>query len=433
MILNALGHGLGSRGDLPIPLWQFTWAATAALVISFLALGISWQQPKLTFLEQGRPLKTLSKSVKVIEPVARVLSLVLFLLVLTAGIFGTNASDQNLNPVTIYVIFWVVLQILVCFLGDIWKVLSPFDTIAILVERSRSTNPKEAPLWSHWFAPIGAFGFLFFELIHPSGDSPFLLSIGILIYFFCLMIGVYLWGRDWLKEGDSFAVHFRLLAQMAPIYRRQKSIHLRFPLSGLSSSRFTNAEVATLLIILGGVTFDGFGESEMWRDLVGRKSDWANAAVRLFGLVDSIAVITLLFLISVRFMANITDQKPGLLAKTFAPSLVPIVFGYTLAHYLQLAIDESQTFIFQLSDPFGNGWDLFGGTGNRINFNLLNPSFIAWVQAIGVVVGHIAGVIVAHDRAVSSFPEKDAVRSQYVMFLVMVIYSILGLWLLLNA
>ena len=190
MTLNALGHGLGSRGDLPIPLWQFTWAATAALVISFLALGISWQQPKLTFLEQGRPLKTLSKSVKVIEPVARVLSLVLFLLVLTAGLFGTNASDQNLNPVTIYVIFWVVLQILVCFLGDIWKVLSPFDTIGILVERSRSTNPKEAPLWSHWFAPIGAFGFLFFELIHPSGDSPFLLSIGILIYSFCLMIGV---------------------------------------------------------------------------------------------------------------------------------------------------------------------------------------------------------------------------------------------------
>ena len=220
---------------------------------------------------------------------------------------------------------------------------------------------------------------------------------------------------------------------MAPIYKRQKLVHLRFPLSGLSSSRFTNAEVATLLIILGGVTFDGFGESEMWRDLVGRKSHWANAAVRLFGLVDSIAVIALLFLISVRFMANITDQKPGLLAKTFAPSLIPIVFGYTLAHYLQLAIDESQTFIFQLSDPFGWGWDLFGGNGNRINFNLINPSFIAWVQAIGVVVGHIASVIVAHDRAVSSFPEKDAVRSQYVMFLVMVIYSILGLWLLLNA
>jgi len=433
MIFYALGHGLGSRGDLPIPLWQFAWAGTAALVISFLALGTSWRQPKLTFFEQGRPVKNLSKIIEAIEPIIRTLSMGLFFLVLLSGLFGTNASDQNLNPVTLYVIFWVMLQIVVCFLGDIWKVLSPFDTIGLLLERYRLTNSKEAPSWSHWLAPIGAFGFLFFELIHPNGDSPFLLSIGILIYSLCLIMGVIFWGRDWLQVGDTFAVHFRLLAQMAPLRRRQRLVHFRVPLSGLSSSRFTNAEVATLLIVLGGVTFDGFGESEMWRDFVGRKSGWANAAIRLFGLVDSIAVVALLFLISVRFMANITDQKPGLLAKTFAPSLVPIVFGYTLAHYLQLAIDESQTFVFQLSDPFGRGWDLFGGSGSRINFNLVNSSFIAWVQAIGVVIGHIAGVIVAHDRAVSSFPEKDAVRSQYVMFLVMVVYSVLGLWLLLNA
>jgi hypothetical protein len=220
---------------------------------------------------------------------------------------------------------------------------------------------------------------------------------------------------------------------MAPLHISHKSIRFRIPLSGLSSSRFSSPEVATLLVVLGGVTFDGFGESEMWRDLVGRKTGWANAAIRLFGLIDSIAVIALLFLISVKFMANLTDQKPRLLAKIFAPSLVPIVFGYTLAHYLQLAIDESQTFFFQLSDPFGKGWDLFGASGSRINFNLANATVIAWVQAIGVVSGHIAGVIVAHDRAVSSFPEKDAVRSQYVMFLVMVVYSVLGLWLLLNA
>ncbi len=65
-------------------------------------------------------------------------------------------------------------------------------------------------------------------------------------------------------------------------------------------------------------------------------------------------------------------------------------------------------------------------------FTLFNPSAIAWVQAIGVVIGHIAGVVVAHDRAIGSFPKREAVRSQYVMFLVMVVYSVLGLWFLLN-
>tara|TARA_B100001142_G_C14297595_1_gene641504 strand:+ start:351 stop:1652 length:1302 start_codon:yes stop_codon:yes gene_type:complete len=431
--LHVVGHGLGSRGDLPIPLWQFTWACTAALVISFIALGASWHQPKLASLTKGRPSKALSLVTKLFEPIIRLLSTGLFFLVLATGFFGTNASDQNLNPVTLYVIFWVVLQILVCLLGDIWKVLSPFDTIAILLERLGLTKSHQIPDWSHWFAPIGAFAFLFFELIHPNGDSPFLLSTGILVYSSCLIIGVFVWGRDWLKAGDAFAVHFRLLAQMAPLDRKDRTVYFRPPLTGLSTSRFANPEVAVLLIVLGGVTFDGFGESELWRDLVGRKSGWANAAIRLFGLIDSIAIIALLFFISIRFMANLTNQQPRLLVSTFAPSLVPIVFGYTLAHYLQLAIDESQTFIFQLSDPFGRGWNLFGSAGNRINFNLLNASFIAWVQAVGVVIGHIAGVIVAHDRAVSSFPSKDAVRSQYVMFLVMVVYSVLGLWLLLNA
>ena len=221
-------------------------------------------------------------------------------------------------------------------------------------------------------APLGALCFLFFELIHPNGDSPLFLSLGMLIYTSCLLAGVFLWGRDWLMVGDTFAVHFRLLAKMAPVNIEKKSVSFRVPLSGLSTYRFTGAEVATLMIVLGGVTFDGFGESEMWRDFVGRKSDWANAAIRLFGLVDSIGIITLLFLLSVRFMANLTGQKPKHLAKVFAPSLVPIVFGYTLAHYLQLAIDESQTFVFHLSDPLGRGWDLFGGSGSRINFNVIN-------------------------------------------------------------
>ena len=43
-----LAHGVGSRGTLPLPLWQFSWAAIAALVLSFLALGALWRTPKLT-------------------------------------------------------------------------------------------------------------------------------------------------------------------------------------------------------------------------------------------------------------------------------------------------------------------------------------------------------------------------------------------------
>ena len=40
-------HGIVGREDLPIPRWLFGWAATAVLVISFVALAVLWPQPRL--------------------------------------------------------------------------------------------------------------------------------------------------------------------------------------------------------------------------------------------------------------------------------------------------------------------------------------------------------------------------------------------------
>jgi hypothetical protein len=190
---------------------------------------------------------------------------------------------------------------------------------------------------------------------------------------------------------------------------------------------------ATVLIVLGGTTFDGFSESSMWRDVVGVDTGWGGAVTATFGLVASIAAISALYLAGVRSMAGITRREPRDLANLFAPSLVPISFGYAIAHYLQLAVDEIQTFWFRLSDPLGRGWDLFGAADGRIDYTVVSTDAIAWVQALGIVFGHIAGVVVAHDRAVALFGERNAVRSQYVMLGVMVVYSVLGLWLLLES
>ena len=429
-----LAHGVGQLGDLPLPLWQFTWAATAALAVSFVALGTLWQQPRLADGAAGHPLGWTRGVLRLAEPVARIASFTLFLLVLAAGLFGVDESGDNINPVTIYVLFWVVLQTLVCIVGDIWRVLSPFDTIAIGFERRRRDPPGVAPAWSPWVAPVGAGAFLFMELIHPSGDSPRLLAMAMVIYTAVMLVGAWQWGRSWLAQGETAALLFGLLSAMAPLTRDDRGrLRVRPPMSGLATLDTTPAQTATLLVVLGGVTFDGFGESPLWRDLVGRHTGWEDAGVRFVGLVASTAIVAALYLAAVRSMAAITRQQPRHLANTFAPSLIPIVFGYTLAHYLQLAIDETQSFWFRLSDPFGRGWDLFGRAGGSVNFDVISFDALAWTQALAIVIGHIAGVIVAHDRAVALFDERDALRSQYVMLLVMVLYSVLGLWLLLNA
>ena len=431
-MLNTLAHGVGSRGDLPLPLWQFTWAATAALVVSFVALGVLWTQPRLAGAAIGRAIGG-TKLVAIAEPVARTASFLLYLLVLAAGLFGTDTAAANINPVTLYVIFWVVLQGVCVALGDVWKVLSPFDTMAIGLARFRR-EPTEVADVAAWFAPLGALGFLFLELAHPSGDSPRVLGVAVLIYSVAVMTAVWLWGRRWLREGETFAVLFGLLGTLAPLGSDGHGrLRLRPPLSGLASVRVTPAATALILIVLGGTSFDGLSESEFWVDLVGRHQGWTDAWWKMFGLIDAIVAVSGLYLIGVWAMVRATGRPMRELSTRFAPSLMPIVFGYTVAHYLQLAVDETQTFVFRLSDPFGRGWDLFGGADATIDFSIISVDLIAWLQAIAIVLGHIAGVIVAHDLAVANFDRRNAMRSQYLMLLVMVIYSVIGLWLLLNA
>ena len=43
----ALGHGLVTRADLPVPQWLFIWGAGLVLLVSFLALGVLWRTPLL--------------------------------------------------------------------------------------------------------------------------------------------------------------------------------------------------------------------------------------------------------------------------------------------------------------------------------------------------------------------------------------------------
>jgi hypothetical protein len=254
------------------------------------------------------------------------------------------------------------------------------------------------------------------------------------IYSAIVLGGVWKWGRGWLAKAELFAVHFGLMAAMAPLARDGSgALRLRAPLSGLAKLEINRVGTAVLLVILGGVTFDGLGESELFRDLIGRQSGWTEAWYRLAGIVVVTLAVSALYWVSIRSMAKITGQPRPILANLFAPSLVPILFGYTIAHYLQLAFDEMQNFVFRLSDPFGQGWDLFGGAEGVVNFNLVSVDAVAWCQALAVVIGHIAGILVAHDRAVGIFDRLDALRSQFVMLFVMVLYSVLGLWLLLNA
>jgi hypothetical protein len=110
---------------------------------------------------------------------------------------------------------------------------------------------------------------------------------------------------------------------------------------------------------------------------------------------------------------------------------VPIALVYAIAHYFSLFVIQGQYMIPLFSDPFGKGWDLFGTAAFHPNIAVLGPNTIWYVQVAALVLGHVAGLAVAHDRAVTIFRDRqDALRSQYAMLALMVLYTVGGLWLL---
>lgn len=154
------------------------------------------------------------------------------------------------------------------------------------------------------------------------------------------------------------------------------------------------------------------------------------------GLVWAVAAVALLYWAAVALiprLANLRDERePEEMARVFVHSLVPIALAYAVAHYFSLLIFQGQAAFALASDPFGRGWDLLGTGGWGIDYTAIGTVAIAFVQAGAIVVGHVSGVVLAHDRSVALFSVKTATRTQYPMLGVMVLYTIGGLVLLLG-
>jgi hypothetical protein len=111
---------------------------------------------------------------------------------------------------------------------------------------------------------------------------------------------------------------------------------------------------------------------------------------------------------------------------------VPIALAYVVAHYFSFFVRESQYLAIYVSDPFGFGWDLFGTVDYKPNLAPFTPNTVWYVQVATLVGGHVAGLCLAHDRALALFPAEPgrALRTQYPFLVLMVAYTVGGLWLL---
>jgi len=446
----AFAHGLVGRTDLPIPQWLFAWAAAIVLVVSFLALAVLWPTPRL---EGARPRRLFAIPCAV-EVVCGAVGVALFALLVYVGFAGSETPTDNALPTFVYVLFWVGLVPLSVLLGDVFRAFSPWRAIGRAagwtvrrVGGEAIPPPLEYPeRLGRWPALVGLVAFGWLELVSTNGDDPSRLAVLAIVYSVVQLFGMSLYGVEaWARRGDSFGVYFGMFAHMAPLTVRDRALHLRPPLSGLTELTWLPGTIVFVCAIIGITAFDGAAEGAAWASLVSPLQDAFGAlgldarhaleATQTVGLLLSITLVAAIYRLGIEGMRSVAHERtPADLARTFAHSLVPIALAYILAHYFSLLLYQGQATGYLISDPLGDGSDLFGTAASGIDYNALSATAIWYVQVACLVLGHVMALVVAHERALVTFKEpKTAVRSQYWMLAVMVGFTSLGLWLLSEA
>jgi hypothetical protein len=372
----------------------------------------------------------------------------LLLLVFLTALIGEPSSAVNLAPTFVYVIFWLGVVVLQVVFGNVWSVLNPWLATANGVAwawrklgfswEPPLTYPERLGVWP---AAFTLFCFAALELAYAEAGNPRALALAIALYSYAMWFGMAAVGREtWTRGGDGFAVYFGLLARMAPFGERDGRLIVRWPLTGLAGAFPTPGMLAFIAVMLGSVAFDGFSRSAIWQDLRARveepyiidapgTAELVTTALALGGLTACVLVVAGAYRLAV-YAAERLSHSDRSLVPDFLPSLVPIALVYAVAHYVTFFLIQGQYAIPLASDPFGFGWDLFGTTRYAPNLQPLSPNTVWYVQVGSLVAGHVAGLTVAHDRAVTIFSERDALRSQYAMLGLMVLYTVGGLWLL---
>ena len=183
----AIAHGYGQRYDLPVPLWLYLLGSGAAVLLSFVAVGVfirgaptGFDYPRFNILKS--PLGRLLVHPVVVKTI-RVLSVAVFILIIAAGLFGTQSPVRNIAPALVWVIWWVGVAYVSALIGNIWALINPWKIIFEWFEvlnRLGLADPEaelamhaEYPSWlGVWPGVLLFFAFAWVEIVSTSAALP---------------------------------------------------------------------------------------------------------------------------------------------------------------------------------------------------------------------------------------------------------------------
>lgn len=430
-------HGLGGAQDLPLPAPLAIAAGASALVISFCVLGLAWRTSRYDGTDRSRVLHPLLAGV-IDHPAfawaLRLIGLVFFGWVTWALVAGLDRAN---NPAlgTFYVLVWVGIVPLSLLFGRIARALSPVRTVNLLLAKVLGTDPRRGlyaypERLGYWPAAVMLFAFVWQELVNPDQVLLFSVRLWLAVYVAVMLIGGAVFGDRWLSRADPFEVYSDLVARLS-VWGRDDSGRLvvRSPLANLARTPALPGLVAVVAVLFGSTAFDSAKDMLRWVRFLEANRDHEV-------LINSLALLAFCLVVGLSFsiaaMSAQVDSTPRReLPGRLAHSVIPIIVGYMFAHYLSYFVEQGQATVQQLSDPLVRGDDYLGTAGMTPNLWLsLHPTFLAVTKVLGVVLGHIVAVVAAHDRAIRLLPARAHVTGQLGMLVIMVAFTISGLYLL---
>lgn len=503
----AAAHGFGERYDLPVPLSLYVIGAGAAVALSFVVMGIFVRgveggqgYPRYNLLRWRAMRAAAHPAVVTALQLLSVAGLVLVIVAglvnawgpalssfaIAANLSGSPEATTNISPTLVWVIWWVGMAYVSALVGNVWRLVNPWNATFAWADRVYRTLGGEGELGLGWRYPTslgawpGLLAFLVFawvEIVFIESPLPRRITQFALLYTVYMWAGMFAFGREaWLRNGDGIGMVFSFLARFSPTEVRvtdatacadcsaecgdagegiadgggcidcgecwaaaepeQRELNLRPFVVGLLGGKGLSISVMLfVLALLSTVSFDGFSATPAWgrlfNTLYGAFAD-ANI-VGTIGLAGFIATVAAVYMTFAGLMSMASGYRllSAEAARVFVLSLIPIALAYHLAHFFSFLLIQGQNIIPLASDPFGLGWDLFGTVGYAIDIGIIGARTVWALSVAAIVVGHVAAVYLAHVTALREIPERRyALRSQYPMLALMVAYTMVSLWIL---
>ena len=442
MPLLLIAHAFGARYDLPVPLWMFVLGAGLVVLASFALVA---QRE----IREARLLGADGQVALQIGPLRSLLSLAVTGFLVVAGIYGSQEIAENMLPTAFWLLAWIAIPISCGLVGDWTPSLNPFAILARLADRDdlRRSLIGGPPLgWPEklgwWPATALFFVVAAGELIYNgTATTPEVTAVAIIVYALISAVCGLLFGSEvWLSHGEMFSVLFATWGRLG-WWRFGRPGRPGF-LGGIDQPfEATPSRITFVLLMLMSVTFDGLLSTPQWRDF----KDVLPAGFRpgtagyvLVGVASFIALVALAWLVfglcarAVRAAGGTSEPLLDTLANLL-PSLLPISFGYLVAHNFDYLAINGQLLIPLLGNPTGKARWLPHPFDDSytVNKNIVPSSFIWYFQVVLIIAVHIAAVVIAHRHLARTAPTKEkAQRAELPWLSAMVAYTMTSLWLL---